>query len=242
MINQMGLVILAIMGGFVIALFYDLYWLKIAYRRRPLFKAIIQDLVFWLIILILFAALWFYLTSGIMRLAIYFWLLLGIIAQRLSLAPYFAKKRKRRPLAKELLAKSLEQPNSTNTANAVKGAKVGKANLSKMPQKAMLKSGLIFWQNYQKGLAQSQRFKAGIGKYRQQLKKQLNERLKWRQKDQFDDDDIEPKASDNLGQYQHIEQNGDDAIKQQDKPPLTLAEQWQMHISGKVKGRKIRFK
>ncbi len=224
MINQIGLLILAIVGGFMIALFYDLYWLKIAYQRRQLFKAIVQDLIFWLIMLSVFAGLWFYLTSGIMRLAIYFWLILGIIAQRLILAPYFAKKRKRKPLAKEVLAKGGERHQASAPANK---------SLGKASQKAMLKSGLIFWQNYQKGLAHGLRLQAELKRHR--LK--IQEHLKWRQPNQDDIKNIDDDGNDDSALVKL-----DIIDDKKELAPLSLAERWQMHLRGKGGGRKIRFK
>lgn len=56
------------------ALFYDMYWLLLAHKRRRRFLSAVQDMLFWLVVFCALSALWLYATGGMMRLAVYLWM------------------------------------------------------------------------------------------------------------------------------------------------------------------------
>jgi spore cortex biosynthesis protein YabQ len=83
---QIWVMALAVLGGFLIALFYDIYWLVLAHKRRPRWLRAVEDLLFWLAVFCAFVPLWLYATAGALRLAVYLWLGWGAFLWRITLS------------------------------------------------------------------------------------------------------------------------------------------------------------
>lgn len=130
--------------GLSIALFYDIYWLLFAYRRRSFLLRVAEDLLFWLAAFCLAAALWLYLTGGVMRLAVYLWLALGMALFRAFLSP---RLRRLRPPAK--LPPGVRCPPAEPTPPPVQeqnpNIQPRLQRIQALPNAAMLQTGLGFW-------------------------------------------------------------------------------------------------
>lgn len=125
--------------GLSIALFYDIYWLLFAWRPRPRWLSAIQDLLLALAVFCLVSALWLRLTGGVMRLAVYLWMMMGVLLFRATLS---RPLRRLRRLPKLLSASRRPLPLEADDGP---GPPSRARRFLSIPAALMLRLGRIFW-------------------------------------------------------------------------------------------------
>lgn len=158
--------------GFLIAFFYDLYWLAAAYRLRARWLSVLQDLLFWLVMFCLVAALWLRLTGGVMRLAVYLWFLGGGFVYRLTLSPHLRRLRKKPQLPPRARHSQNTPAEQYAQGQQILAPPVHKAplqqlqRLPQLPAQVMLQVGLGFWRSLAFGQAKVGQGQAWLKEHR----------------------------------------------------------------------------
>ena len=128
----------AVFCGFLTILFYDIYWLLSAYKRRPHLLRTIQDLLFWSATFCIVAALWLYATGGVLRLAVYLWMAGGGLLCRTTCSRWLRRLRRRPMSTISLAAEVPKKPGSSVLPSRP-------PYLLAAPTSAMFGLGLGFW-------------------------------------------------------------------------------------------------